>query len=497
MPQEDTTNQNTTTPPPEQVVGASPVGNQFIDTAINMAEQDRTKVVDLINSKFAPLISEAEKGVAEAKTQGEAMIGGTQRSAGRFRGLGLSSAGLAILENTKVNAEKIYVEAQKRVDDLKVQLTNALITGDLQASSRIQELYLKAEDQKNTAFEQKLKINQGYINLMEESRKQALAPYELSSAKQAAEGIDVLRTKYTDAGILPTDTAQQAYQKVLNSPSYKLATEQDKANLAKTYADIRKTELETTLKSSVGSTRASDFADLISITSDFVPTANGERDSFTNQITNYISSGNYSTALTKIQNAAIDKLPAEQKNKVANASTDLGILEDLQRAIDDYKKHGGDTGLLRGSAQDIENNLAGVTTNPELSALATQLRTFFVRYRNDFTGAAFGVKENKDYEKITPSEKKSFDLNSSIITGAKSALESLVNASYGSRLGDGYKNLKSLVTLYNTSDDVNKVKVADYVKSLSGDNKKTAVNTVTSILNRGGNYADALRAIYQ
>ena len=158
-------------------------------------------------------------------------------------------------------------------------------------------------------------------------------------------------------------------------------------------------------------------------------------------LTKYIASGDYKAAYQQIGNSVSDSLTGSNKQKFDDARTDIQVMQGLANAIKSFQDAGGDTGLLKGSANDIETKL-GKVTNPKLTELATQLNREFQAYRLSMTGAAFSPAESREYAKVNPTTGKSLDLNYSIIQGALNQLNNRVQGTIVSKAGQGAQYIK-------------------------------------------------------
>lgn len=147
---------------------------------------------------------------------------------------------------------------------------------------------------------------------------------------------------------------------------------------------------------------------------------------------NLIKSKDYPTAYATIANTVENALTGTPKIKFADARTDYGVMEGMKQAVQEYAKNGGDMGLLVGTEEEIKRKL-GVDTS-RASPLATQLWREFQTYRNNMTGAAFGVSESRDYASVNPSLGKSLNLNLSVIQGAQDQLKNRVNKTIDERI---------------------------------------------------------------
>lgn len=167
------------------------------------------------------------------------------------------------------------------------------------------------------------------------------------------------------------------------------------------------------------------FNALINTTSSLEGTVSG-KDATKIQLYDYLEAGDYPSAYNQIANTVEQSLTGETKNRFANSRVDYEVLTGFGKALDSYIDGGGDTGLLKGTAEQIERKLGSVS-NPKLAALAVQLQREFQTYRNTMTGAAFTPKESREYESVNPSSKKSLNLNQVVVEGALNQLKNRVD----------------------------------------------------------------------
>ena len=139
-----------------------------------------------------------------------------------------------------------------------------------------------------------------------------------------------------------------------------------------------------------------------------------------------IANKDYASAYAGIANVIEKGLTGVPKTSYSNARTDLGVMEGMKKAIQDYAAAGGDMGLLKGTEEEIKRKL-GIDSG-KASALAVQLWREFQTYRNNMTGAAFGAAESRDYASVNPTLGKSLDLNLSVIEGAQNQLKNKITS---------------------------------------------------------------------
>lgn len=150
----------------------------------------------------------------------------------------------------------------------------------------------------------------------------------------------------------------------------------------------------------------------------------------------YIAAGDYKSAYNQIANSVEDQLVGESKQRFANARTDAEVMQGLKNQIQQYADAGGDTNLLKGTAESIYNKL-GTVKDPKFKSIAVALQREFQTYRNTMTGAAFSPQESAEYQSVNPTANNTLDLNLSVIDGALSQLNNRVNSTIKSRAGEG------------------------------------------------------------
>ena len=98
----------------------------------------------------------------------------------------------------------------------------------------------------------------------------------------------------------------------------------------------------------------------------------------------------------------------------------------------------------------------GVTGNPQLTALATQLSREFQTYRTNATGAAFSPEESREYAKVNPRTTASLDLNLAVIDGALNQLQNRIVSTTKTRVS-GAEDLWKLSHGQTTEEYLNDV----------------------------------------
>jgi hypothetical protein len=134
----------------------------------------------------------------------------------------------------------------------------------------------------------------------------------------------------------------------------------------------------------------------------------------------YIKSGDLEGAKQFIISTAISSLPVEQQNKAFGRLQSIDALTNIENLLAQYKARGGNTNILSGTQEQIEQKL-GQTSNPELAAIGSQITLAMVAYRQSVSGAAFTESEAKIYEQLFPSTKNIGTLNEAKIKALKQA----------------------------------------------------------------------------
>jgi len=152
------------------------------------------------------------------------------------------------------------------------------------------------------------------------------------------------------------------------------------------------------------------------------------------QLTSYINAGDYVSAYNQISNSIEQGLTGESKQRFSNAKTDYQVMSGLKDSIEKYAAMGGDTNILKGTADKIQRRLGVLATDPKYAEIATELIREFQTYRNTMTGAAFGAGESREYAAVNPTSGKTLDLNIATIDGALAQLENRVQSTINSRV---------------------------------------------------------------
>lgn len=182
-----------------------------------------------------------------------------------------------------------------------------------------------------------------------------------------------------------------------------------------------------------------------------------DRQGIKNSLNNAASRGDWKTYMTLLTNQANKSIGTAQQGNILDASKSISHLNALDKALKEYKALDGDMGYVKGTTDQIATNFGQLVTDPKFKEIAVQLQTLFQTYRQNMTGAAFGIAENKDYKSVYPQATDNFDLNFAKIEGAKKFLERNVDSVYSQVLNEGYSNVKNLAKLQDVYQDISQM----------------------------------------
>lgn len=159
------------------------------------------------------------------------------------------------------------------------------------------------------------------------------------------------------------------------------------------------------------------------------------------EISKAIANKDYKTAVLRLQNTVSKALTGENKTSYDAKKSAIPAIDELADKLKAYEAAGGDTGILKGKAEDIANKL-GKVNDPKFKSLATDLKISLQKYRNDMSGAAFTEQEAKEYASVNPAGNKSINLNLAIIDGMRSNFKRQVDSTVDSVVGEGAKYIR-------------------------------------------------------
>lgn len=144
--------------------------------------------------------------------------------------------------------------------------------------------------------------------------------------------------------------------------------------------------------------------------------------------------GNVGELKAVIRQAATEGEDVTTKNQIRSRQATIDALADAKTMLDEMKAAGVDPGWLTGTAEDLARKL-GTSTDPKLVAFKNRLLDTLINYRRAATGAAFGVKEGADYERMFPNYAQNFPVNAAAIEGLTRAMKGNDRTYWENKLG--------------------------------------------------------------
>lgn len=347
----------------------------------------------------------------------------------------------------------MQISHDKRIRDLTKQRNELLLSNESDKSKTLSDLILKEETAMSNA---KTNFLSNYFNINKEKRE--AAGFQTPDQK----AIQSLQANAPDANILSTDTYQDAITKYKNSETYRrdvrrgeLEIKQIEANIRQSDAAARKSLVESGSVSNMTSTGQpynGDFAATIDLAAGLGST-NQERIQMKNDLKNFIAAKDYKSAYSKITQATVKGLKGDSAMTFQEQANNLGVLIDLKKAIQAYNDAGGKTNIFKGTADQIQTKIGKLMTDPAYGSLAVQLDMAFQNYRQKMTGAAFSGQESGEYSSVLPSKGNTMDLNISKLNGAENYLNSSINSSIRSIVGEGGVHIKDYAMMNPTTQE--------------------------------------------
>ena len=164
---------------------------------------------------------------------------------------------------------------------------------------------------------------------------------------------------------------------------------------------------------------------------------NAQRAQTANTLQSFIANKDYPSAYAAISDATAKGLKGTAATTFAQQQNSLGVLDSLHSAMKAYSDAGGNTNVFKGTVDQVQNKIGKLMTDPKYASLAVQMNAAFQNYRLQMTGAAFSPAESAEYAAILPSPGNTLDLNLAKLTGAKAYLNSSVESSIKSVVGQG------------------------------------------------------------
>ena len=164
---------------------------------------------------------------------------------------------------------------------------------------------------------------------------------------------------------------------------------------------------------------------------------NVQRIQIKNDLQDFISQGDYKSAYTQILSSAGNKLTGANASNFQQQNQSYGALKDMRDVLKDAQAAGINTNIFKGGVDAVQTKIGVLATDPRYAALATRLDSAFHQYRQNMTGAAFGVAESAEYASVLPSAGNTFALNMAKIDGATQYLNAVIENTIKNTIGEG------------------------------------------------------------
>lgn len=135
-------------------------------------------------------------------------------------------------------------------------------------------------------------------------------------------------------------------------------------------------------------------------------------------ITNAISTGDIEAAKSSLEALVKNNANATEIAKYNGWDSAYSALEQIETALSDYEKAGGDTGFWKGLSEKQLQKI-GQTTDTELARIKSKIALAIINYRSNVSGAAFTESEKAEYENVFPSIGNTSELNKAKIDSLK------------------------------------------------------------------------------
>lgn len=237
-----------------------------------------------------------------------------------------------------------------------------------------------------------------------------------------------------------TPVTWEDYQKKMDAT--KLAQESAKA-YATAYASAK--GKATAEKEMGGDVEGGKFSETINNAASLELSVSG-RERTNNEMLALAKDGKWSDLLLRLRTQGKKGLPSDVRSEVIKAESNIKAVKRMADVLQKYADLGGEFGYFKGTIDDIATKVGQLVTDPKFKSIATEMKLAFQQYRQDMTGAAFGVQESVDYQSVIASPKSNLDLNLAVMDGYKNYLSNKVDDTFSSVLGDGYGEVKQMAT---------------------------------------------------
>jgi hypothetical protein len=183
-------------------------------------------------------------------------------------------------------------------------------------------------------------------------------------------------------------------------------------------------------------------------------------------ITQALSSGDDNAVREAVLTSAIEALPGneEQKSAIGRIQA-VSAINAIDSLLQQYVATGGDTGLLSGNIERIQENVLKRTDDPELSNIANQITVAIQAYRKAVSGAAFTESEQKEYEAVFPNIRNTPELNAAKVDSLLSVFERNQRSALGTMMG-----VSNYDAVFGDTNESDGSYLDEVVNMISGDN---------------------------
>lgn len=183
-----------------------------------------------------------------------------------------------------------------------------------------------------------------------------------------------------------------------------------------------------------------------------------------------IANGDIKGAQEYLIGVALSKDPKARDNAIA-ANTVVDNLTAIKTALNAYVAKTGNTNLLKGNMQTIQQKL-GMAGDPEAVAIKSMITDNLQAVRSQITGAAWGKSEDNEYKTTNANLNNSNRLNMALIDTAIATAQRKNDAAIGSIVGrDTYNAIfKAPATGSTTNGGLTDIQVANYITNARAQN---------------------------
>jgi len=305
----------------------------------------------------------------------------------------------------KVALEFIVDTGQKRVRELEKARDSLLLQSKVAEAGRLDNLIAQEEE---AITNSRRSFIENLMNIGREGRD--IESFETpEQARQSGfdfatkEVVQNLAFTAPDAGISGIDTYEEAITKYRESGTYKrdvrageLAIQQAEANIADTQKQTRQRGLSSSSSSGLNSSGlnesgkfGSDLDATVSNVLNNISTKHG-KEAFRESIKNARSEAD---AISAIANSALESLSTPMQDDFLKQAQAVNSIDRAISILDNGLK----TGVLNSGLQ-YTYNIGGVDFDPKLAEINALITSAIQPYRSSITGAAWGAKEDREYE---------------------------------------------------------------------------------------------------